>query len=69
MEILICILCFINGAALSACVAIALWRREKPPEPVIDDDEESRLRAANAKQWENFINYNGTAGGQKKIDY
>lgn len=66
MAVLMCVLCFINGAALAALAVYTIMKKapEKGPE-VTESKADTRLVA----QLENLINYNGTEAGQKEVRY
>lgn len=65
MSVWIAILCFLNGAALASCFFIAHARRDKKQEPTESEDKE---REKFARQWANFLNYDGTDRGQQDYD-
>lgn len=65
MSVWIAVLCFLNGAALASCIIIALGRRRLERDSA--DGEDSK-RARLARQWENFLNYDGTERGQREYD-
>ncbi len=64
MITLVCILCFLNGACLTACFFITLSRRKKDNAQVEQDKDVLRI----AKQYENFMTYSGSGKGQREID-
>ena len=65
MEILIAVLCFLNGLALGAGGVLVL-KREKAQK----GGELCEMPAAGsmAAQVENFLNYDGTSRGQRWLD-
>ena len=62
MEAIIMILMFVNGAVLASCFFIA---KSKANVPI--SNEEKKVNDL-ARQWNNFLNYDGTSRGQKEYE-
>lgn len=67
MAVLMCVLCFINGAALAALAVYTIMKKapEQGPEAQTESKADTRIVA----QLENLMNYNGTEAGQKEVRY
>lgn len=64
MAVLMCVLCFINGAALAALAVYTLMK--KAPEQG-SEATESKADTRIVAQLENLMNYNGTEAGQREV--
>lgn len=64
MAVLMCVLCFINGAALAALAVYMIMKKapEQGPEAT-----ESKADTRIVAQLENLMNYNGTEAGQREV--
>lgn len=65
MAVFLCVLCFLNGAVLSALSVYVFMKKgiAKGPEAQTESKADTRIVA----QLENLMNYNGTETGQKEV--
>lgn len=65
MAVFLCVLCFLNGAVLSALSVYVFTKKgiAKEPEAQTESKADTRIVA----QLENLMNYNGTEAGQREV--
>lgn len=67
MQTLIAILCFVLGALLGFALGFAIGRSAIKPAPrAVADDEQPPEHVL--KQWNNFLNYDGSERGQSDLE-